>query len=278
MRALRRTVLVLLFAACATTQQPPLGRLYTEYQSAIEARDAAAAKRYVSAGRLRSLNAMSDDAALASMNVLSPKSGLAVVSETVTGDEGRLVVRATVAGNVSTGRVDFVREGGAWKIFSESWDIGTPPGEAPSPSLARNSAAIRRLMERGYARPSADFFVMAAGNGDLEAVKLFLEAGYDVNAKSRGIPAIVNAAMFNNPDVVIYLIKAGADVNAVDDVNATALMRAADKCARPEAVRALLEAGAKTDVRAAGGATALDLATFAGCEKNAALIRAAAAR
>ncbi len=42
-----------------------------------------------------------------------------------------------------------------------------------------------------------------------------------------------------------------------------------------EAIRALLKAGAKSDVRAAGGATALDLATYANCEENAKLIRAA---
>ncbi len=66
--------------------------------------------------------------------------------------------------------MNFVRERGEWKIFSESWDIGTPPAPAET---TRHSAAIRRLMERGYARPSADFFVMAAGTGDLEAVKLF---------------------------------------------------------------------------------------------------------
>ena len=69
-------------------------------------------------------------------------------------------------------------------------------------------------MERGYARPSAAYFVMAAGTGDIEAVKLFLEAGS---------PAIVTAATSNHPEVVIQLIKAGADVNAVDDVNCTAL-------------------------------------------------------
>ena len=128
-------------------------------------------------------------------------------------------------------------------------------------------------MERGYARPNAAYFVMAAGTGDLEAVKLFVEAGYDVNAMSGGTPAIVNAATSKYPEVVIYLINAGADVNAVDDINCTALMRAAEKCAMTEAIRALLRAGAKTDVRAAGGATALDLATYANCEENAKLLR-----
>lgn len=269
---MKRWILCLLFAGCATTQTPLLGRLYSEYQRAIDAGDVAAAKRYVSAGRLRNLSAMSDDEALAKLNVLSPKSDLAVVSETAAGDEATLIVRATVAGNVSTGRIEFVRERSAWKIFSEMWDIGTPPTPAPT---THHSSAIRRLKERGYARPSPDFFVMAAGTGDLEAVKLFLEAGYDVNTKSSGTPAIVNAATSSHSEVVIYLIKAGADVNAVDDINCTALMRAAEHCAMTEAVRALLNAGAKTNVRAAGGATALDLATYANCEENVKLIRAA---
>ncbi len=256
---LRRALLVLLLAGCATTR-PPLGRLYFEYQRAIDAGDTAAAKRYLTAGRDPT-------------NVLSPKSDLAVVSESTAGDEGLLIVRATVAGNVCTGRVNFVRQHDAWKIFGESWDIGTEP--LPS-QTERHSAAIRSLMERGYARPSASYFVMAAGTGDLEAVKLFLAAGYDVNAMAGGTPAIVNAARSKHVEVVIYLIGAGADVNAADlDINTTALMHAAEHCAMTEAVRALLKAGAKTDVRAAGGATALDLATYAHCHENAALIRAA---
>jgi hypothetical protein len=275
MNAFRRAVFFLLLAACATTQRPSLGPLYTEYQKAIEAGDAAAAERYVSAGRLRNLSAMSAEDALASMNVLSPKEELAVVSEMAAGDEATLIVRATVAGNVSTGRVSFVHERGAWKIFSETWDIGTPPEEAPPPQATHNDA-MRRLMERGYARPSADYLVMAAGTGDLEAVKLFVAAGYSVNTKSGGAPPIVNAASSGRAEVVLYLIQAGADVNAVDDVNCTALMRAADKCAMTAAIRALLHAGAKTDVRAAGGANALELAGYAHCDENAALIRAAA--
>jgi hypothetical protein len=156
----------------------------------------------LSAGRLRNLGAT---------NVISPKSDLAVVSETTAGDEGTFIVRATVAGNVSTGRVDFVRERGAWKIFSESSDIGAAPAPVQT---ERHPAAVDKLMEHRYARPSADFFVMAAGTGDLETVKLFLEAGYDVNTKSGGTPVIVSAATSNGPDVVIYLIKAGADVIA----------------------------------------------------------------
>jgi hypothetical protein len=49
-------------------------------------------------------------------------------------------------------------------------------------------------------------------------------------------------------------------------------MRAAEKYTMTEAIRAL-RAGAKTDVRAAGGATALHLATYANCEENAKLLR-----
>ncbi len=240
-----RAVFFFLLAACATAPKPPLGRLYLEYQNAIAARDAAAAERYLSAGRLRNLRAMSPDEALAAMDVISPKSELTIFSETVTGDEATLVVRANIAGNVSTGHVRFVREQGAWKIFSEMWDIGATPESAPPP--ARHNDAIRRLMERGYASPSADYLVMAAGTGDLEAVN----------------------------DIVQFLIAAGADVNAVDDVNCTALMRAADHCNATEIVRALLAAGARTDVRAAGGATALDLATYSNCDENATLIRRA---
>ncbi|MEO8381039.1 MAG: ankyrin repeat domain-containing protein [Acidobacteriota bacterium] len=75
--------------------------------------------------------------------------------------------------------------------------------------------------------------------------------------------------MSGHPDVVLYLIEAGADVNAVDDADTTALMRIADKCEATSTVRALLKAGTKTDVKSAGGATAVQLAEWSGCTANA---------
>ena len=262
-------------------EEGPLYRIYKKYVFAIDNDDLKGAKQYVSSGKRESLDEMSDEEALAAINVISPKENLRPHKEIIEGDDATLIVRASVAENDSVGRIQFARENGDWKILSEMWDIGGDPDadarppEGPQPRNEEQRAAIRKLREKGFPEPSPDFLVMSAVQGDLEAVKLFVQAGYSVDSKSdRGAPAIVSAAMFGHPEVVKYLIEAGADVNAVDEINTTALMRLADKCDATDTIRALLKAGAKTDIKSAGGTTAEDLAGYSNCTENAEAIRA----
>ena len=254
--------------------------IYKSYVKAIDAGDLAAAKKLLTAGKVRTLRDKSKDEALGALNVISPKENLRLHKEVFDGDDATLVVIADVAENESAGHIEFAREDGKWKILSELWDIGGDPDVAPvepgpQPTNDRQREAIRKLREMGYAAPGPDLLGSSASTGNLEAIKLGLQAGYDVNTKAGGMPPIVTAAMFGHPDIVMYLISAGADVNATDDVQTTALMRIADKCAATDAVRALLAAGATTDGKSAGGATALQLAEWSECKDNADLIRAA---
>jgi hypothetical protein len=264
-------ILATLLVTLTASADHELFPLYELYQQALADGDAAEAKRFLSEGKRRGLQSKSDDDALAELNVLSPKSGLAVREEVIDGDDATLVVTAKVEENDAVGRIEFVREHNRWKILSEMWDLG---GDADAPSNVRQPQndeernALRKLRELGFPQPSADFLVMSAVEGNLEAVKLFVAAGYSPDTTEGGAPAIVRAAMYGHPDVVQYLIEAGADVNAVDDVNTTALMRLADKCDATATVRALLRAGAQTDVKSAGGATAAQLAEWAGCAEN----------
>jgi len=275
-------LVALAVAVSASADEGPLFPIYKKYVAAIDKGDLAAAKKLVSAGKAKQLDGMGEDEALSALNVISPKENLRPYKEIIDGDDATLVVLALVAENESVGRIELAKENGKWKILSERWDIGGDPDEAavapedvPQPKNDAERAAIRKLREKGYPSPSAEFLVMSAVTGDLDALKLFVEAGYSVDSKSNdGSPAIVSAAMFNHPEVVLYLIKAGADVNAVDGVNTTALMRIADKCDATDAVKALLKAGARTDVKAAGGATALQLAEWSQCDDNAAAIKA----
>lgn len=281
----RRRVAVALFLAVlafsAAADDGPLFKIYQQYVAAIEKSDLAEAKKYVSSGKQKDLEGKSDAEALAAINVISPKEKLRQYKEIVDGDDATLIVRAFVAENDSVGRIELARENGAWKILSELWDIGGDPEVPPvepglQPKNEEQRAAIRRLRERGYPAPSTDFMVMSAVSGELENLKLFLQAGYPPDSKSDdGSPAIVGAASFHHPEVVIYLIEAGADVNAVDGANTTALIRIADKCDTTEAVQALLKAGARTDIKSAGGATALQMAEWSECKDNADAIRAA---
>jgi ankyrin repeat protein len=73
-----------------------------------------------------------------------------------------------------------------------------------------------------------DNFVLAAGKGEMEAVKAFLHnyGSRYVNEKASGSGnrALHLAAYFNHLAVVRQLIDAGADVNALDGYRSTPLM------------------------------------------------------
>jgi hypothetical protein len=276
--ALLSTLLLVLPASAAE-----LFPIYEKYVKAVDGGDLSAAKALLSAGKLKALSGKSESEALSALSVISPKADIRAHEEILDGDDATLIVGANVAENPSTGRIEFLREKGRWKIVSEMWDLsGAPEDAEPAPPTSVRQAendeqreALRELRAMGYPMPEAEFLVMSAVEGKLDAVKLFIKAGYSPDTKSQGSPAIVSAAMFNQPDVVDYLIEAGADVNATDDVNTTALMRIAEKCDATASVRKLLKAGAKTDVKSAGGSTAAQLAEWSGCKENLKAIKAA---
>jgi NAD(P)-dependent dehydrogenase (short-subunit alcohol dehydrogenase family) len=105
-------------------------------------------------------------------------------------------------------------------------------------------------------------FHQAALRGNLQAVRRYIEAGANLNAREPGggsTPLLI-AAMFGHPEVARALIDAGADVNQKNNDGTTPLLTAA-LFAHPEIVRALLDAGADKSIRNASGATPLDVVT-----------------
>ena len=274
MRVVRRALLLVVILATFSAAADTLFPLYEKYLAAIGDGDLAKAKSFLTQGKAAQTSSVSD------IDVISPKANLRLHKEILEGDDATLIVTADVAENPSTGRVQFLREKGQWKILSEMWDIGGSPDdgaetEVIQPKTEAQREAIRKLREKGFPMPTPDFLVMTAGTGDLEAVKLFVAAGYSVDTKDRGTPAIVNAASSGHGEIVQYLIDAGADVNAVDEVNTTALMRAASNCDQTATIKALLKAGARTDIKSAGDSTALQLAEWSNCTDNAKAISAA---
>jgi ankyrin repeat protein len=159
---------------------------------------------------------------------------------------------------------------------------------------AEGGTARTELEKKGYAYNESSF-VECAKKGDVDAVKLFLAEGIDTNAMNeRGQTALIRAAEYQRTEVVTLLLGKGVDVNFVGGRYArTALMEAAgtgncviikqlaEKGAEinakdyesttplhfacmyghVEAVRLLIELGAKPDVKAAGlGRTPMSLA------------------
>jgi len=96
---------------------------------------------------------------------------------------------------------------------------------------------------------------------DVEVVRILIKAGADVNARShmRQTPIMAAAANFSRgQEMMETLIAAGANINAQDVNGQTALMFEVRRFTRPELVAFMLKAGARTDLRDSKGLTALD--------------------
>ena len=159
---------------------------------------------------------------------------------------------------------------------------------------AEGGTARAELEKKGYTYIESSF-VECAKKGDIEAVKLFLDEGMDVNAvNQRGQTALIRAAEYQRTDVVTLLLEKGADVEFIGERHQrTALMEAAgsgncviikqlsqkgaDVNAKDyesntplhlacmyghvEAVRLLIDLGAKPDIQASGlGRTPIKIA------------------
>ena len=134
--------------------------------------------------------------------------------------------------------------------------------------------------------------IEATKESDIEAVKLLIGAGANVNAKSvAGHTALMIANWVGDKEIAELLIGAGAEVNAIDNEGVTALMFASlqspqgffakflqglgatvnadDKLAYQEKqkriiVELLIGAGANVNAKANDGATALMVASLSG--------------
>src|SRR5262245_49874630 len=106
-------------------------------------------------------------------------------------------------------------------------------------------------------------------SGDVEALRLLLAGGVDINARDKyGQTGLMIAARDGKVDVVRLLIDGRADLNHRAKFGLTALMLAVIN-RHVEIVRLLVQAGADQSVRGSGAPgfadrTALDIATAQG--------------
>lgn len=145
-------------------------------------------------------------------------------------------------------------------------------------SIQHRQPEIARLLLKWHARPNRrnqhgdTALRIAALHGQLATVRDLVQAGAQVNMP--GWTPLIYAAFNGHTDVVDYLLRQGADVNAVSDADATALMVAA-RNGHLETARRLLAADAEPNHINDQGETAVDWALNGGHTQLAALIEKA---
>jgi hypothetical protein len=158
-------------------------------------------------------------------------------------------------------------------------------GEEAPAAAGEDATSIKMALGRLGYEYDGEAFVRAVGEGQAEAVALFLKAGMSPDTRgAHGYPALVFAAMqcavgdpASRVAVVKSLLDAKADVGVRDDNDSTALIWAAQSCPL-EAVEALIAAGADVNARAKGGGTPLSMAEVMQRAEVADALRRAGAR
>ncbi|MGA7615214.1 MAG: ankyrin repeat domain-containing protein [Thermoanaerobaculia bacterium] len=148
-------------------------------------------------------------------------------------------------------------------------------------SAEQKEAAAAKLDELGYRELTEDQFVASAHEGNFEAAQAFLDYGLSVNSKSsidHATTPLLAASTLSDPALGVFLIKAGADVNAKDENGSTPLIWASQRCGMTDLVKALLDAGANPNAKSAGGASALMMAGAMNCTENVKLLTKAGAK
>jgi ankyrin repeat protein len=138
--------------------------------------------------------------------------------------------------------------------------------------------AVRVLIESGsdvntVSRVGGTPLSEAAYLGYEELVGLLLEAGAELHLEGLSEPTIHEAAISGNVQVMMQILRAGATPDEPNSLRETALHVAAASDNRVDALRALLNAGADQTKRWLLDQTPLDVAVSRGSEQCAALLR-----
>jgi ankyrin repeat protein len=119
----------------------------------------------------------------------------------------------------------------------------------PQPSIAASREAAREKLGRLRVDYSAESFVKQAAEGDTIAVKTFLAAGMDINARGESnYTALIKAAEAKQVETVQALLSAGANPDLFGGSGFTALHAAARQGNVP-VMQLLLKAGARPDAQ-----------------------------
>lgn len=100
---------------------------------------------------------------------------------------------------------------------------------------------------------------LAASNGHLSIIKLLLKHGARIDHSQNGLTPLVQAIINRQTEVALFLIRAGANIEARDNGGRTPVLFAA-KNREPRVAKKLIERGADITVKDPKGASVHDLA------------------
>jgi ankyrin repeat protein len=106
----------------------------------------------------------------------------------------------------------------------------------------------------GYGRTA---LIYASEQGNEALVRLLLDRGADVNAKDGGNVTALHKASYGHPSVVRLLLERGADINAEDKGERRPLINAV-KNGHDEVSKILIEKGANVNIKDSDGITPLE--------------------
>ena len=146
----------------------------------------------------------------------------------------------------------------------------------PMEEAIRNGTNVNKKFDGG-----GNFLMAASALGCTETVRILIDAGANLNARSDdgindGITALMAASGEGHTETARMLIDAGANVNAKDDKGWTALMFAS-RLGHTETARMLIDAGANVNAKNDKGWTALMWASRRDHTETARMLKAAGA-
>ncbi|MCI0452706.1 MAG: hypothetical protein L0Z51_10015, partial [Candidatus Latescibacteria bacterium] len=145
---------VILTAGCSSQEDAVLAT-WNAYDGAMRAADVSTARTMLAAGLGAELDGPEASTILEFRSALAPENPI-VTGVEIAGARATLSIEGAVNGQTMRGTIAFVKEGEAWKVLKEDWDVDlTMAFPAPNVNLAQEYAAEPKTAPQSTTRISA---------------------------------------------------------------------------------------------------------------------------
>lgn len=148
-------LLGIVFAAGCSSQDDAVLSTWRAYDAAMRAANVPSARAMLAAGLGAELDGPEASAMLEIRSRLVPENP-AVTGVKIDGARATLSIEGTVEGQTMRGTIAFVKEGEAWKVLKEDWDVDLTMGfPVPNVNLAQEYAAEPKAAPQSISRIAA---------------------------------------------------------------------------------------------------------------------------